>query len=206
MPKVFLISFSRYSIGLVLMILLFAVSIYADQVEVTDPVSSEGEEFVVGVMEEGGIFWHDREYTMTGIPEEYLDLTKIMSSADSLGTLDHEWTFEIDRPAYVYIAFDSRFPRPEDRDQNPKEWFDEAFDDTGKSLFLDAPHPSVVEYFIYKSKEPYPSGKVTIHGIDETRPGDPISVWVFFVEEGKLAVSPSSDKLATKWGKVKSFR
>jgi len=67
MLKVFLMSFSRYSIGLVLMMFLFAVSIYADEVEVTNPINNQGEEFVVGVMEEGGIFWHDRDYTMTGI-------------------------------------------------------------------------------------------------------------------------------------------
>ena len=205
MPKVFLISFSRYSIGLVLMMFLFAVSIYADQVEVTDPESNGGEALVVGVIEEGGKFWHDRDYTMTGIPEEYLGLTSIMSSADSLGTLDHEWMFEIDRSAYVYIAFDSRFARPEDREQDPKEWFDDTFDDTGQVLFLDAPHPTIVEYWIYRSKEAYPTGQVTIFGLDETRPGDPISVWVFFVEEGKLAVSSPSDKLATKWGKIKSL-
>jgi len=128
-----------------------------------------------------------------------------MTSADSLGTLDYEWTFEIDRPAYVYIAFDSRFARPEDREQNPKGWFDDAFDDTGQALFLDDPHP-VTEYFIYRSKEPYPKGKVTIFGIDETRAGDPISVWGFFVQEGKLAISSPSDKLAAKWGKIKSFK
>ena len=206
MFRTFLRSFSLCSIGVILMVFVLAAGAYADQVAVTNPVNNLGEEFVVGVMEEGGIFWHDREYTMTGIPEEYLGLTKIMSSADSLGTLDYQWMFEIDRSAHVYIAFDSRFARPEDRTQNPENWFNDAFDDTGQVLFLDAPHPSVVEYWIYRSKEAYPTGQVTIFGIDETRPGDPIAVWVFFVEEaGAAALSPSG-KLAATWAEIKSPR
>ena len=205
MFRVFLRSFSRCSIGVILMGFVLAAGAYADLVLVTNPVSNLGEEFVVGVMEEGGIFWHDREFTMTGIPEEYLGLAKIMTSADSLGTLDHQWMFEIDRPAYVYIAFDSRFARPEDRAQNPENWFNDAFEDTGQSLFLDAPHP-VTEYFIYRSREPYPKGQVTIFGIDETRPGDPISVWTMFVEEAPSAALSPCDRLASKWGEIKSLR
>ena len=203
---VFLRSFSRCLIGAILMGFVLAVGVYADQVVVTNPVSNLGEEFVVGVMEEGGIFWHDREYTMTGIPEEYLGLTSIMSSADSLGTLAHRWMFEIDRSAHVYIAFDSRFARPEDRNQDPENWFNDTFDDTGQVLFLDAPHPTVVEYWIYRSKEAYPTGQVTIFGIDETRPGDPILVWAMFVEEAQSAALSPSGKLAAIWGEIKSPR
>jgi len=205
MFRVFLRSFSRCSTGVILMVFVVAVGVYADQVVVTNPVSNQGDEFVVGVMEEGGKFWHDRDYTMTGIPEEYLDLTKIMTSADSLGTLDHQWMFEIDRSAFVYIAFDSRFARPEDREQNPDNWFNDAFDDTGQILFLDDPHPAT-EYFIYRSREPYPEGQVTIFGIDETRAGDPILVWVMFVEEAGAAALSPCNKLALRWGEIKSPR
>ena len=71
----------------------------------------------------------------------------------------------------IYQAWDSRHKRPEDRGQDPKDWFTKGYTDTGESLFLDAPHDPT-EYFIYKSNEPYPEGKVELLGIDEVI-GDP---------------------------------
>ena len=47
-----------------------------------------GKAFVVGVTEEGGKFYHDRVYTMTGIPKQYLGPTNITTSADTIGDLD----------------------------------------------------------------------------------------------------------------------
>ena len=91
------------------MVLVLVFSVYAEEVKVTDPKSSAGEEFVVGVMEEGGKFYHDRVYTMTGIPKQYLGLTNITTSVDTVGDLDLQWTFKIDQSAYVYIGFDERW-------------------------------------------------------------------------------------------------
>jgi hypothetical protein len=96
--------FSRYLINVALMALVLASSVYAGEaVEVTDPKSSTGETFVVGVMEEGGKFYHDRDYIMTGIPEQYLGLTNITTSADTVSDVNVEWMFEIDQSAYVLM-------------------------------------------------------------------------------------------------------
>lgn len=190
---------------LVLVVLLLAASAYAGEVEVTNPKNNKGEEFVVGVLKEGGKFYHDRDYTMTGIPKDFLGLTSIMTSADSLGGVEYRWTFDIDRSAFVYIAFDSRAPRPKKRKQDPGDWFNEGFTDTGKVLFLNAPHPKT-EYWIYKSNEPYPKGEVTLFGIEGATNFANQTLWVVFVEEGKQAVVSPSGNLATRWGAIKALR
>jgi hypothetical protein len=133
-----------------------------------------------GELKEGGKFYHDREYTITHIPKQFLGLTHLLVSADCPGGKKWKLTFEIDRPAFLYMAWDSRHKRPEDRGQNPKGWVRKGFKDTGKVLFLDAPH-APTEYWIYKSIEPYPKGQVVIPGIDEVV-GDPMLMWTVFLE------------------------
>ena len=173
----------------------------AEKVEVTNIKDNKNGAYQATELEEKGKFFHDRDYTITNIPKEFLGLTQVSTSADCPGGQDYRLTFEIDRPAYVYQAWDSRHKRPEDRGQEPKGWFTKGYTDTEKTLVLDAPHPPV-EYFIYKSNEPYPKGKVEILGIDEVI-GDPVIMWTIFVEEGQLPVSPIGN-LTTTWGDIKT--
>ncbi|MDE0685928.1 MAG: hypothetical protein OXI63_23625 [Candidatus Poribacteria bacterium] len=174
---------------------------FAEKVEVTNIEDNKNGAYQAVELEEKGKFFHDRDYTITNIPKEFLGLTQVSTSADCPGGQDYRLTFEIDRPAYVYQAWDSRHKRPEDRGQEPKGWFTDGYTDTEKTLVLDAPHPPV-EYFIYKSNEPYPEGEVELLGIDEVI-GDPVIMWTIFVEEGQLPVSPVGN-LTTTWGDIKS--
>ncbi|MCY3743993.1 MAG: hypothetical protein OXH00_23510 [Candidatus Poribacteria bacterium] len=174
---------------------------FAEKVEVTNIEDNKNGAYQATELEEKGKFFHDRDYTITNIPKEFLGLTQVSTSADCPGGQDYRLTFEIDRPAYVYQAWDSRHKRPEDRGQEPKGWFTDGYTDTEKTLVLDAPHPPV-EYFIYKSNEPYPEGKVELLGIDEVI-GDPVIMWTIFVEEGQLPVSPVGN-LTTTWGDIKT--
>ena len=172
----------------------------AESVEVTDIEDNKGGIYAAVELEEGGKFFHDRDYTITHIPKEFLGLTQVSTSADCPGGQDYKLTFEIDRPAYVYTAWDSRHKRPEERGQDPKDWFTDAYTDTGETLFLDAPHDPT-EYFIYKSNEPF-EGTVELLGIDEVI-GDPVIMWTIFVEEGTLPVDAEGN-LTTTWGQIKS--
>lgn len=174
---------------------------FAEKVEVTNIEDNKNGAYQATELEEKGKFFHDRDYTITNIPKEFLGLTQVSTSADCPGGQDYRLTFEIDRPAYVYQAWDSRHKRPEDRGQEPKGWFTKGYTDTEKTLVLDAPHPPV-EYFIYKSNEPFPEGKVELLGIDEVI-GDPVIMWTIFVEEGQLPVSPVGN-LTTTWGDIKT--
>ena len=174
---------------------------FAEKVEVTNIEDNKNGVYQAVELEEKGKFFHDRDYTITNIPKEFLGLTQVSTSADCPGGQDYRLTFEIDRPAYVYQAWDSRHKRPEDRGQEPKSWFTDGYTDTEKTLVLDAPHPPV-EYFIYKSNEPYPEGEVELLGIDEVI-GDPVIMWTIFLEEGQLPVSPVGN-LTTTWGDIKT--
>ena len=174
---------------------------FAENVVVTNIEDNKNGAYQATELEEKGKFFHDRDYTITNIPKEFLGLTQVSTSADCPGGQDYRLTFEIDRPAYVYQAWDSRHKRPEDRGQEPKGWFTKGYTDTEKTLVLDAPHPPV-EYFIYKSNEPYPEGKVELLGIDEVI-GDPVIMWTIFLEEGQLPVDPEGN-LTTTWGDIKT--
>ena len=199
--------FSRYLISAALLALVLASSVYAvEVVEVTDPEDSKGETFVVGVIEEDGMFWHDRAYLMTDVPEEYLGLTSIQTSADTLGDVSVTWTFTIDQSAYVYIAFDERWDRPENREQDPKDWFNDDFTDTGQVVVLTDPAGAAwapLDYWLYKSNDPFPAGEVTIQGLSQGG-GDGV-YRVTFLEAGTAAVSPQ-EKLAARWGEIKSLK
>ena len=184
--------------------LFIAASLIAfagDPVVVTEIKDNKGGIYQAVELEEGGKFFHDRDYTITNIPKDFLGLTQVSTSADCPGGQEYRLTFNIDRPAYVYQAWDSRHTRPEDRGQDPKGWFTKGYTDTEEILMLDAPH-APTEYFIYKSNEPYPKGAVELLGIDEVI-GDPVLMWTIFLEEGVLPVDPTGN-LTTTWGEIKS--
>ena len=186
---------------IVTLFLVASLIAFAEKVEVTKIEDNKNGAYQATELEEKGKFFHDRDYTITNIPKEFLGLTQVSTSADCPGGQDYRLTFEIDRPAYVYQAWDSRHKRPEDRGQEPKGWFTKGYTDTEKTLVLDAPHPPV-KYFIYKSNEPYPEGEVELLGIDEVI-GDPVIMWTIFLEEGQLPVSPVGN-LTTTWGDIKT--
>ena len=120
--------------------LFITAALTAFAVEVTEIKDNKGGAYKAVELEEGGKFFHDRDYTITNIPKEFQGLTQVSTSADCPGGQDYRLTFNIDRPAYVYQAWDSRHTRPEDRGQDPKGWFTKGYTDTEEILMLDAPH------------------------------------------------------------------
>ena len=177
-----------------------SLTVFGQQVVVTEIEDNKGGVYKAVELEEGGKFFHDRDYTITHIPKEFLGFTQVSTSADCPGGQDYKLTFNIDRPVYVYQAWDSRHTRPEERGQAPKGWFTDGYTDTGEILMLDAPH-APTEYFIYKSNEPYDE-TVELLGIDEVI-GDPVLMWTIFLEETVLPVDPEGN-LTTTWGDIKS--
>ena len=179
-----------------------SLKLYAAPTEVivTDIRDNTGGEYSVSELQEGGKFFHDRNYTMTHIPEKYLGLTQIQTSADCPGGIEYRLSFIIDRPAYVYMAWDSRHKSPEDREQNPEDWFTDAYVNTGEILILDDPHPPV-EYLIYEPVEGV-EGKIELFGIEEISRDDPVNMWTIFLEETVVSVNPTGN-LVTTWGNIK---
>ena len=131
---------------LVLSLLLNINAFAVELVKVTNIKDNVGGIYKDKELKEGGKFYHDREYTITHIPKEFLGLTHILVSADGPGGQKWKLTVEMDRSAFVYMAWDSRHQRPEERGQNPKGWVKKGFKDTEKVLFLDKPHALAIKY------------------------------------------------------------
>lgn len=70
---------------------------FAEKVEVTNIEDNKKGVYQATELEEGGKFFHDRNYTITNIPKEFLGLTQVSTSADCPGGQDYRLTFEIDR-------------------------------------------------------------------------------------------------------------
>ena len=198
----------RCTAFLAIALMFFALlSVYAE-VEVTNVEDNKDGTYKVGIMEEGGKLYHDRDYTIENVPEEFLGLTQIMASANCPGGLDYRLTFEIDRSAFVYTAWDVRpdfqikMLRPEERGQDPENWFNDNFYDTEKKFtgMLNQQW----DYLIYCSNKRYSEGKVELKGI-ETPAQDPVLMWTIFLsEEGEIkAVDPSDNKLTITWAEIK---
>ena len=70
---------------------------FAEIVEVTEIEDNKGGVYKAVELEEGGKFFHDRDYTITNIPKEFRGLTQVSTSADCPGGQDYRLTFTIDR-------------------------------------------------------------------------------------------------------------
>ena len=93
---------------LVLSLLLNINTFAVELVKVTNIKDNVGGIYKDGELKEGDKFYHDREYTITHIPKEFLGLTHILVSADGPGGQKWKLTVEMDRSAFVYMAWDSR--------------------------------------------------------------------------------------------------
>ena len=117
--------------------LLALVSAYADNVEVTNVEDNLGGVYEVTTLEVGELAHHDRDDILVTIPEEFQGLTNIQTSIDNPGAIDYRLTFEINRSAFVYIAWNigEWGFTPGERDQDPEDWFNDGFTDTEKSIY-----------------------------------------------------------------------
>ena len=182
--------------------LLALVSAYANNVEVTNVEDNQGGTYEVTTLEVGALAHHDRDDILVTIPEEFQGLTNIQTSMDCSGAIDYRLTFDIDRSAFVYIAWNigEWGFTPGDHDQDPEDWFNDGFTDTGKSIYHTR---DVMEYRVYKSNEPYPKGEVEIMGV-APNPDDPVYQWMIFFDAAGVAVTAPSGKLTTTWAEIKT--
>ena len=136
--------------------LLLSLIAFAEKVEVTNIEDNKNGAYQATELEEKGKFFHDRDYTITNIPKDFLGLTQVSTSADCPGGQDYRLTFEIDRSRLMSIKHgiaDINVRKTADKNRRVGLQRDTRIQK--KTLVLDAPHPPV-EYFIYKSNEPLP--------------------------------------------------
>jgi hypothetical protein len=77
-------------------------------------------------MQVGAPLYIDREYSVAGLPQELVGATYIQTANADKQATDYPFlTFDIDRDALVYVAYDERLPSP--------AWLD-SFAETGWRL------------------------------------------------------------------------
>ena len=75
----------RAYVCIVVLFIATALPVFAQQVVVTEIEDNKGGVYKAVELEEGGKFFHDRDYTITHIPKEFLGFTQVSTSADCPG-------------------------------------------------------------------------------------------------------------------------
>ena len=183
----------NFTMALICLFLLAlgARGVYADDAvrnaKITDAEGSDGLEVeVVEGLEVGALLFTDRAYTITEIPEQYQGLPWIRTSNNSKKSANVEISFNIDREAYIYLAWDPGTPG--------QPWLADY------TLTGDTINTSDALKGVYKSNNPFPPGEVkTYEAVADA------GFYTIIVEgikqPGKIE---RWGKLARTWGRIKA--
>ena len=188
-----------------LMSVLFCLSIALAQgdIEVKDIEVGSGMPYQVG---EGGlnidtVYYTDRDYIVTAMPEELVGATWIMTANNDKNSTGADFLkFTVVGPVVVWLAHDSR--GEEEKGGTPPEWLSE---DNGWEK-----HPDMIievtdtnmGHFILWSKE-FEKGEVVLGGNADPPAGGQGSNYIVLLTPGEaIAVKPLS-KLSTTWAGMK---
>jgi len=147
-------------------------------------------------LEEGTLFFTNREYLVTVIPEKYLGMTFIRTANDPVNQdqqREFEISFDIDREADIYVAYDSRI----ELNDPAHDWIKNDYIKTGDDVTLAGAGHAPTPWNVYKSKKSFPKGTVKTYGGAWT-------MYIIFVDAAGVtpAVNPSQ-KLTSTWGRIK---
>jgi len=107
-----------------------------------------------GKLKIGALLYTDRIYAFSYIPPKYIGLEYIQCACNSkFSPKETKIVFEIDKPSWVYIAWEERVPL--------SPWLLNGYTYTGEYLYETKKEQ---KYFIYRSNTPYPAGTVTTYG------------------------------------------
>lgn len=143
-----------------------------EPLKITNSHSSDGKRVKYGGKLANGVpFYTDRKYTVSNVPQKYIGLRYIKYACNSKWSPIDTWIkFEINKPAWVLIAWDERVPFA--------KWLLNDYSRTRDYLYL---YGQKQKYLIFKSNEYVPTGEVTTYG---QRPSDN-SFYIVFLEEAK---------------------
>ena len=170
-------------------------------VVVSNVVVSDGNRAEVDTeLKEGDIAFSDRGFTFKEIPAKYEDLPFIktpMNSSKPPIAPGLEISFEIDKPAYVYLLWAESMPLP--------EWLVKDYEDTGDKILMSEDLAvwglGLSTRPVWKSKKPFEAGEVITY--DVTRDA---TMYIILVEEATASqfAIRSDGKLSKSWGVIKS--
>lgn len=177
--------------------MLLAIEASADRpkviVKASNIKSSDGRkwEYVEEGIALGDKVYTDRDYVYKIVPKEFIGMPYMRTSNDSKTEgKDLEITFEIDKPAYVYIFWIWT--------AEPRAWLEDNFEKVMEKA-VDVSWTPGYECDVWKSKEPF-KNKVTLGYV-----GDSVGLYIGVVLELATTAVQSEGKLSATWGHLKQI-
>jgi len=183
-----------FSITFFICLLTFGQA-WAGPVKVTDVRDNfNAGKYEVLDLEEGTFFFTNRQYIVTHIPEKYLGMTFIRTANDPVNQDQQrkfEISFEIDRTADIYVAYDSRI----ELNEPAHDWIKKDYVYTKDDIILEGAGHAPTPWNVYQSKKPFPKGTAKTYGGAWT-------MYIIFVDAAVQAVK-LHQKLPTVWSQIK---
>lgn len=198
------LAFACFIFPLFLLPLAFAQDIIVEEIKVENIKVKSGKAYKVGDdgLNVGTVYYIDRTYVVTIMPEEMVGATFIMTANDDKGAAGEDFLkFTVKSPVVVWVARDSRGD-PIKGGQVP-EWQSEKQGWVRHEDMLIEVTDTNMGNFVLWSKEFPTGGDIVLGGnVDPPAAGQGSMYFVLLTAGKKLAVE-SSGKLAAKWGKLK---
>lgn len=184
-------------------LLCLSIALAQDDVEVKDIEVGSGRPYQVG---EGGlnvnvIYYTDRDYIVTAMPEELVGATWIMTANDDKSSAGEDFLkFTVGGPVVLWLAHDSR--GEEEKGGTPPEWLSE---DTGwekhPEMLIEVTDANMGNFILW-SKE-FEKGEVVLGGNTDPPAAGQGSNYLVLLTPGEAKAVRPLGKLNTTWAGVK---
>ncbi|MFQ6041505.1 MAG: hypothetical protein ACE5PV_11665 [Candidatus Poribacteria bacterium] len=146
-------------------------------------------------------YYIDRDYVVIELPDEFKGMPFIMTANDDKHSQGPDFLcFEIDAPATVWVAHDSR--GEEEKGGAPPDWLASNFKKHA-DLAIKVTDANMDTFVLWEKD--FPAGKVCLGGNEDAPAAGHGSNYLVLVEETGAATSVElTGKLSTTWGKIKS--
>ena len=191
---------SVISICLVLALLYLPLATAGTDVKITDIKTGGGKEYKVGdgPFDLNKKYYIDRDYVATSMPDELKEAQWIMTANDDKNSNGDDFlTFEIDKPAIVWVAHDSRGAK--EKGGVPPEWLSDEFKHH-PDMKIDVTDGNM-GFFTLWEKE-FKKGTVILGGNANPPAAGQGSNYIVLIMPGAAAVRPQG-KLGATWGAIK---
>lgn len=190
------------SICLVLASLYLPLAMAGKDVKITDIKVGSGKGYKVGdgPFDLNQKYYIDRDYIATSMPDEIKEAQFIMTANDDKSSNGDDFlTFEIDKPAVVWVAHDSRGEK--EKGGVPPQWLSDEFEHH-PDLKIDVTDGNM-GFFTLWEKE-FKKGTVTLGGNANPPAAGQGSNYFVLIMPSAAAVRPQG-KLSATWGGIKGL-
>lgn len=156
--------------------------------------------YEVGTIAVDEVYYIDRDYTVISMPAELEGATLIMTANDDKHSTGAGFiTFDIDQPATVYIAHDSR--GEEAKGGVPPEWLSSEFTIV-EGWEIEVTDANMGTFNVWKKD--FPAGTVELGGNEDPPAAGHGSNYIVLLMPSEVTSVKLEGKLAATWARIKS--